>query len=175
MHPSASVFALLVFLLSVLGCARPVEESVVEPEPQAPTTTSADDASAELRGEVPEAGGQPEGEVKTVESAELKFDDTVGLAYHGGEVFTGKATSHYPNGQLASEVSYYQGQRHGLEASWFEDGARKFEGRFQTNELVGVFEEWYQNGQRKSQEVWQRGKRHSIMEWDENGNLLRTD
>ena len=63
--------------------------------------------------------------------------------------------------------------RHGLEARWFEDGAKKFEGRFRENELVGVFEFWYQNGQRKSQEVWQDGKRQSLVEWDEKGNLLR--
>ena len=123
-----------------------------------------------------ESGGTPLTNIKDCElPEEMVFDDTKGLAYHSGKVFTGKATQHYENGQLSSEVHYFEGQRHGLESSFFEDGAKKFEARFEANQLVGVFEEWYQNGQRKSQEVWQQGKRRSITEWDENGNLLSSD
>ena len=118
-------------------------------------------------------GGQPVDAVQVVDSAVLKYPGTGELAYHGGQPFTGRATTFYKNGQQATEVHFLNGMRHGVEARWFEDGAKKFEGRFRENELVGVFEVWYQNGQRKSQEVWQDGKRQSLVEWDEKGNLLR--
>ena len=113
--------------------------------------------------------------VSGVDSATLEYPGTGDLAYQEGQLFTGLSVSYYPNGQQATEVSFVNGMRDGVESRWFEDGIKKFEGRFQKNHLVGVFEEWYQNGQPKSRTVWQDGMRQSLTEWDENGNFLRND
>ena len=175
MRTLATAFVISAYLALVLGCSRSPEESNTS-GPQQKTLPEVPKSVTEKPVAVEEpAQTQLSAPESTVESTELVFDDTKGLAYHSGKVFTGKATQHYENGQLSSEVHYFEGQRHGLESSFFEDGAKKFEARFEANQLVGVFEEWYQNGQRKSQEVWQQGKRRSITEWDENGNLLHSD
>ena len=164
-------FATSAYLSLVLGCSRPPEESNIS-GPQQKTLPEVPKAIFEKPVAVEElAQTQLSSAESTVESTELVFDDTKGLAYHSGKAFTGKATQHYENGQLSSEVHYFEGYRHGLESSFFEDGSKKFEARFEANQLVGVFEEWYQNGQRKSQEVWQQGKRRSITEWDETETL----
>jgi antitoxin component YwqK of YwqJK toxin-antitoxin module len=124
-----------------------------------------------------ETGPVSSGDVKEtileVSPADLEYPGTGEIALYEGKPFTGQAATFYSNGQQATQIDFVNGKRHGIESRWFEDGAKKFEGRFQENTLVGVFEEWHQNGQRKSQAVWQGGKRESVTEWDENGNLLR--
>ena len=108
-----------------------------------------------------------------VSPADLEYPGTGDIAIYAGQPFTGQSATFYSNGQQATQIDFVNGKRHGIESRWFEDGTKKFEGRFKDNILVGVFEEWYQNGQRKSQAVWEGGKRESITEWDQNGNLIR--
>ena len=111
--------------------------------------------------------------IQEVSPEDLNYPESGEIAFLGELPFTGRSTTFYTNGQRATMINYINGKRHGIEARWFKDGGKRFEGRFQENTLVGVFEEWYQNGRRKSQAVWQDGKRRSVTEWDENGNLIR--
>ena len=163
----------VLLIVSAWGCSAPSGDST----PAVDALDAVSEPVASVRNDAPSDAEQAPrvAQVLQVEVAALQFSAGEGLAYIDGELFSGQAVSHYPNGQLATELHYSNGMRHGSETRWFEDGSKKFVGHFVQNELVGVFEEWYQNQQRKSQEVWQQGKRHSIMEWDENGNLLRSE
>jgi len=136
-------------------------------------TTTAPASATKIFETGPVSGRDTKETILEVSPADLEYPGTGEIALYEGKPFSGQATTFYSNGQQATQIDFVNGKRHGIESRWFEDGTKKFEGRFQENTLVGVFEEWHQNGQRKSQAVWQGGKRESITEWDENGNLIR--
>ena len=48
----------------------------------------------------------------------------------------GKRTKWYKNGELAEEISYRNGQRHGKMISWNEDGTKKLEIEYQDGQPV---------------------------------------
>ena len=107
MRSLAIAFVISAYLALVLGCSRPPEESNIS-GPQLKTFPDAPKVVIEKPVAVEEpAQTQLSAPESTVESTELVFDDTKGLAYHSGKVFTGKATQHYENGQLSSEVHYF--------------------------------------------------------------------
>ena len=105
----------------------------------------------------------------------LQLSEDGAIAHFEGQPFTGMATSSYPNGEIATEISYANGMRHGVETRYHENGIKRFEGRFEKNQLVGIFEEWYPNGKKRSEVLWQDGKRVSIREWSETGEILRDE
>ena len=164
------------FLLLLLsGCKQPKET---------PSNTSGEEQEAVMSSdkvpstgiEEPTVGSQPEdseAEVLRVDSKKLQITEGDSLAYFGEQLFTGLATSHYANGQQATEITYIDGMRDGVETRWYESGVKRFEGRFSKNQLVGVFEEWHPNGRLKSEAIWKDGKRVSIREWSETGEMIR--
>lgn len=166
---------LLLFLLS--GCKQPTEapadpageeQEAVKSSPISPAHVTKDSS-------VDSTPGGAEAEVLRVDSKEIKVTDGDSLAYFGEQLFTGIATSHYANGQQATEITYVDGMRDGVETRWYESGVKRFEGRFSKNQLIGVFEEWHSNGRLKSEAIWKDGKRVSIREWSETGELLRNN
>ena len=164
----------VVALLSY-GCRKPVETD--NPDNGSDTgdkETEAGPLSAGTPSDSENTAEETDGtEVVRVESDQLEISDDGILAHHNGKLFSGIATSHYPNGELATEISYVEGMRDGVETRWHENGIKRFEGRFHKNQLVGVFEEWYPTGKKRSEVLWQDGKRVSIREWGENGEILR--
>jgi hypothetical protein len=169
-HHRLSVVTCLIFLL--VGCSGQ-KKNIDSVDDAGKGSTTAPVSVPQIFETGPVAD---EGETETileVSPADLEYPGTGEIALYEGKPFTGQSATFYSNGQQATQIDFVNGKRHGVESRWFEDGTKKFEGRFQDNTLVGVFEEWYQNGQRKSQAVWQGGKRESITEWDENGNLIR--
>jgi len=166
-----------IFLVLSFGCRKPEstspessdenlsnKESGQTISPISPTTSSSSTATSE---------DSVEEQILKVSSDKLEFIEDGAIAHFEGKAFTGIATSSYPNGEIATEISYQDGMRHGVETRYHENGIKRFEGRFHQNQLVGVFEEWYPNGKKRSEVLWQDGKRVSIREWSETGEILR--
>lgn len=63
-----------------------------------------------------------------------------------------------------------QDVRHGAWASFYENGRKQQEGRFENDQEIGDFTWWYENGQVMTKGSWLAGKRHGQWVWyHENG------
>ena len=168
-----------ILLLFSFGCRKPENSSPKDYDENLSNSDSGEGLSSEsptTSAAAPETRAQSEEEkVLTVTSDKLELTEDGTIAHYEGLPFTGLATTSYPNGEIATEISYQDGMRHGVETRWYETGIKRFEGRFHRNQLAGVFEEWYPNGKKRSEVLWQDGKRVSIREWSETGEILRDE
>ena len=163
----------LLFLL--IGCKQPKESPAQQSGEEQEDFKSSEQVPAhnEEASSEDSTSAVSESEVLRVDSEKIKVGEGDSLAYFNEQLFTGVATSHYANGEQATEIAYLNGMRDGVETRWYESGVKRFEGRFSKNQLVGVFEEWHPNGRLKSEAIWKDGKRVSIREWSETGEILR--
>ena len=97
-----------------------------------------------------------------------------GLAYFEGEPFTGVAVWKYtapnPNGQKWNEITYKDGNKHGLETYWYENGQKQSEHTFKEHKEHGPGAAWYENGQTAGEWNFNDGRKDGReIYWHENG------
>jgi antitoxin component YwqK of YwqJK toxin-antitoxin module len=66
--------------------------------------------------------------------------------------------AHYENGQLWWEMSYVNGQRHGIERHWYENGQLAYETPWLNYQRHGIRRRWKRNGKLWSIEKWHQGQ-----------------
>ncbi|MGL5125206.1 MAG: toxin-antitoxin system YwqK family antitoxin, partial [Fusobacteriaceae bacterium] len=90
------------------------------------------------------------GKEELIHSVELK--ERNGFYYKVNEEneekeFTGTNISKYPNGQLAFEITYKNGQLHGLYKKYYENGQLEAEVNLKNGQQDGIKKTYYENGQ----------------------------
>ena len=63
----------------------------------------------------------------------------------------------YSNGQLKSEIGFFEGKKHGLYKTWYEDGQQKTQGKYQFGKEHDRYAEWFDNGNLKEQGEYKNG------------------
>ncbi len=71
----------------------------------------------------------------------------------------------YAGGNLKSKIPYVNGQKHGIQQWWREDGQKMWQEIWANGKQHGVGSEWNDNGQKWSQEIWRDGKEHGVWTW----------
>ena len=106
------------------------------------------------------------------------------LAYAPNEQtpYSGWTKEMHSNGQIESLVQYKDGKRDGLDAGWYENGQKQWEGNYKDGlktewfengqkeleanykdgELDGLETGWYQNGQKEYEGNWKDGKQDGL-------------
>ena len=64
-----------------------------------------------------------------------------------------KLVTWWPNGKIASEVSFKDNKKHGLGITWHENGIKASEGNYDRGSEVGLHSTWYSNSQKKSEVI----------------------
>ncbi len=79
---------------------------------------------------------------------------------------------YYPNGQLASEVTYKNGEKEGEEKSWHDNGQQETISYYINGRKEGEYKEWLDNGQLWRQVYYKNGEKEGEEKrWHENGQL----
>jgi len=100
-------------------------------------------------------------------SGQLKYE----ISYQNGQRH-GVAKWWYGNGQLEHEVPYQNEQYHGVEKKWYENGRRQYECPYQNEQQHGTEKWWYEDGQLALKHSYQNGQLYGIAkQWDRNGQL----
>jgi antitoxin component YwqK of YwqJK toxin-antitoxin module len=97
-------------------------------------------------------------------------------SYHTGEIkkseglyLFAKDIEHSPddwwNCKLITTVKSGKDEKHGPWTSWFANGQKQLEGRYEHDVQVGQFTWWHSNGQRALQGGFQRGKQNGKWTW----------
>ena len=60
--------------------------------------------------------------------------------------FTGVARDRWPNGQTRIQQPFVQGKQHGWSTSWYDDGKKSSEGKYEFGEQVGTWKYWDTDG-----------------------------
>lgn len=101
----------------------------------------------------------------------LRHDDE-GRMFLGGEAFTGVAIDFWPDGSKASEVSFTEGVKSGVDRLWHPNGLLASEGNRVQGCAYGLHREWYPNGNLKIEEyIGDDGHVSRRVEWDQEGNI----
>ncbi len=115
------------------------------------------------------------------EVAEINVDhQSLSLVRETGEVvfenelFTGTGLRFYETGQLAEEIHYKYGKRHGILKRWHPDGTLSYEAFYAANKLHGPVRSWWQNGNLRAEASYEQGKIHgTARQWYESGALFK--
>jgi len=101
--------------------------------------------------------------------------DRGGLMYapNDDEPFTGSVFDFYDNGQRKFDGRYRKGLMHGKWTYYHENGQKFGEGTWKNGELDGIHTNWYENGQKKSKVTYKNGKADGLRTgWYENGQKM---
>lgn len=84
---------------------------------------------------------QAENKVTDLDQLEVRS----GLRYLPGqaEPFTGNAVSYFADGMQKLQVSIVEGQKHGKEVAWYEDGQLRYVVRYRYGEPQSLGSAWY--------------------------------
>jgi antitoxin component YwqK of YwqJK toxin-antitoxin module len=63
----------------------------------------------------------------------------------------------YENGQRWSKHNYVDGQKHGVQEFWYPNGQLKDKGNYVNGQRHGLREEWYRNGQQRYKKYYLDG------------------
>jgi antitoxin component YwqK of YwqJK toxin-antitoxin module len=85
----------------------------------------------------------------------------------------GISCDYHDNGQKWIEITYKDGEKHGLENVWYRNGQKMAEETRKDGKLHGLYTTWYENGQKSAEGTWKDGKRISYKAWDRDGNLTK--
>jgi len=96
-----------------------------------------------------------------------------GLQYevNSEKPFSGKSVEYFDGGEVKSNSkSYKEGQLHGQQQIYFNNGQMKADTKFKDGLASGAQSLWYENGQLWSEASWKDGKFNgTVMSWRENG------
>ncbi|WP_052947761.1 toxin-antitoxin system YwqK family antitoxin [Aneurinibacillus tyrosinisolvens] len=103
----------------------------------------------------------------------LEFDDD--LRCYNDSPFSGIGYENYPNGNLKTETLYKDGFQHGLSREWYPTGEIKSEFFWKKGSRYSKRQEWHRNSNIKSIANYEWGIELDNKEWDENGNLIKSE
>ncbi len=105
---------------------------------------------------------------------------------------------HHSNGKVSSKIHYVNGEQHGLETEWWDNGQKWWEEMWRLDKQHGLSTWWHGNGYRnvettrangaehgvqtywneseeKEKEIYYfKGKEYTRIEWDDERNVTRT-
>ena len=114
------------------------------------------------------SGESPEVAKVVVDWEQIEERDDLG--YFEGKPFTGVAVRKFPDGQKKMEVTYKDGEWHGLATYWYENGQKGSEATYKDGVVHGLMTLWHENGQKQSERTFKDGIGISYKEWDKDGN-----
>ena len=82
---------------------------------------------------------------------------------------------YYSNGQLKSEIGYFEGKTHGLYKTWYDNGQQKTQGKYQLGKDHDRYAEWFDNGNLKEQGEYKDGIYFMMNRRSKGGSQLVTD
>ena len=89
-----------------------------------------------------------------------------------GDLYTGRAVLHWPDGSLRKEASFIDGMLDSKMTWWYENGQKELEDTYVENLRHGTHRAWHDNGQLMSQGESSHGERQgSWLWWHDNGHL----
>lgn len=122
---------------------------------------------------------EPKSEERTI--TVIQFRNGIAFAPNENEPFTGKyigddfpssATLSFkiPSDGKKHETQYKNGERHGKEIKWFNNGQKNYEYNWQNGVLDGLAITWQENGQKEYESNYKNGKENGIKTaWHDNG------
>jgi hypothetical protein len=84
--------------------------------------------------------------VKSVDQAELGYDDCEARYLLHGQPFTGFSAMRYPDGAIRSLTGLTDGIEHGVTVSWYPDGRIRRYAETAESVYHGILAEWDQSG-----------------------------
>ena len=81
----------------------------------------------------------------------------------------------YSNGQIKSEIGYFENRKHGLYKTWYENGEQKAQGKYQNGKDHDRYVEWFDNGNLKEQGEYKNDVYFMINRRSKGGSQLVTD
>ena len=80
---------------------------------------------------------------------------------------------YWSNGQKFYEIPWVNGQRHGIETWWREDGNKELERPWVNGQRHGIETWWRKDGNKELECPWVNAQKHGIETWwNSNGSLL---
>jgi len=111
-------------------------------------------------------------ELEKFEFEGLTYRDDIYRDAESGELYTGHAVLHWPDGSLRKKASLIDGKFNGNLTWWYENGQKELEGNYVESLRHGVHRAWHDNGQLMSQGESIHGQRQgSWYWWHDNGQL----
>lgn len=104
----------------------------------------------------------------------LELRSAEGRFYYQGVPYTGRACTCYPNGQLAIEKTFLEGQLHGTYKKWFDDGSLSFASEYRQGLRHGYTTTWWRNGLKRSLSQYEYGVAHGEQwQWYQSGRKFK--
>lgn len=154
------------------GSRSPVP--VQEPPPVDLTPVEVDDRTA---ADIMLAFHRPAGDLPVIETNQTRLGGD-GLLYTGGvegPPFTGKVRELFADGRPSFESTYLNGNLHGRQLRWHENGYLAVDALFEEGRIVGVKRRWWPDGRKREEEYWSNGRFRGRRLWDEDGQLMREE
>lgn len=74
-----------------------------------------------------------------------------GLFYYHNQPFTGKSVSYYPNGNIATQIEFFDGKKEGLYQKYYPNNSLSFEANYKNGKQDGKIRTWWKNGVLRSE------------------------
>ena len=110
-----------------------------------------------------------------MESALATLQTGKQLAWCNLEKGNGVLKTVHSNGQLESECTYLNGERHGNERRWSKEGSLFSDSAYKLGKLHGPSQSYYPSGKLQEAETYRNGQLHGIVKfWNEAGELVNS-
>ncbi|MDG1833030.1 MAG: hypothetical protein P8J63_07390, partial [Verrucomicrobiota bacterium] len=107
---------------------------------------------------------------KRISEAQLQDRNGTRFEVNGDAPFTGIVTGLFANQQKRIESHYQNGQLHGVEILWHENGSKRSSSPYASGKLHGPQTSWRRDGTRSAQQIYQNGQLHgNQITWHPNG------
>ena len=73
------------------------------------------------------------------------------------------------------DSSYLEGQPHGTQLRYFQNGKPALEATFDNGRLSGIKSRWWESGLFREEEYWSDGNYRGRRLWDESGRLTKEE
>ena len=101
---------------------------------------------------------------------QLQGEEGEELYFAPNPPYTGWVKEMYDNGQVSRLVQFKRGKQDGLRIDWWGNGQKMVQGRFLEGERHGLQSSWYlEEGQKQAENVYDNGKLISAVVWKPNG------
>lgn len=108
--------------------------------------------------------------LKRISEAQLQDRNGTRFEVNADAPFNGIVTGLFANQQKRIESHYQNGQLHGVEILWHENGSKRSHSPYASGKLHGTQTSWRRDGTRSGQQIYQTGKLHgNQITWHPNG------
>lgn len=113
--------------------------------------------------------------LELVNEESSKWQQSKGLMYRDGVLFSGQLFKLYPFGEDTMYIKeYIEGQRNGEWRKYYPSQQMSEIRYFQNGEKTGVYIGWWSNGRKKFEYTFKKDEYHGVLkEWNPEGNLVR--